>query len=69
MCARKVLVVDDSSITRETVRIILEALEFIVLEASNGREALTKLSSEGAYNTWGRPPKSSRISPIGTHNR
>jgi two-component system chemotaxis response regulator CheY len=46
MYAGKVLVVDDSSTIRETVRCILELFGFAVIEANNGRDALRKLNSD-----------------------
>lgn len=46
MHPKKILIVDDSAMIREMVRTILEASGFFVIEASNGREALTKLNAE-----------------------
>jgi|SRR5579863_527426 len=40
---KKVLVADDNAVSRELIREILEADEYEVIEASNGREALDKV--------------------------
>ena len=45
MPVKTILVVDDSFLIREVIRTILEAHGFAVIEANNGRDALTKLSS------------------------
>ena len=44
--ARVVLVVDDDDMVRQLVRTVLEADDFVVVEATNGHEALAAVASE-----------------------
>lgn len=47
MPKKKILVVDDSPLTRNMLRILIESIDFVVLPAENGFEALHILEKEG----------------------
>jgi CheY-like chemotaxis protein len=43
---KKILVADDNAVSRELIREVLEADDYQVIEASDGREALNKLREQ-----------------------
>jgi len=50
MSKKQVLIVDDSMSMRELVRYTLDEAGYDVTQASNGQDALTKLSNNGTFS-------------------